>query len=82
MGLAHRAELSFDCGDATTAHLLEQALSAEANDGPRGSETILRVEGVCLCAQVQAAELATFRAAVNSVVRLADAALRTLDASS
>lgn len=81
MGHAHRAELTFDCSDAATASLLEQTLRAEAAEGPSGSSVQLQVDGPLVKAVVEGSELAAFRAAINSVVRLADTGLRTLGVS-
>ncbi len=74
----HRAELSFDCGSPATAAMLERTLRAEAGEGPDGSSVRLRVEGAQVHAHVEGEDVATLRAAVNSVARLADTALRTL----
>lgn len=76
--MAHRAELSFDCGDARTASLLERTLRAEATEGPEGSSVRLEVEGPVVRARLEGQDVATLRAAINSVARLADTALRTL----
>lgn len=75
---AHRAELTFQCGSAAQAAQLQVVLAAEQGDGPEGSTLSLRVEEDVLQASLQAVDLATLRAAINSVTRLADAALRTL----
>lgn len=74
----HRADLTFACGDARTATLLERTLQAEATEGPDGSTLALAVKGDDLQARLEARDVATLRAAINSVARLADAALRTL----
>ena len=74
----HRADLAFDCGSHATALLLERTLRAEAGEGPEGSSVRLAVDGAALHAHVEGEDLATLRAAVNSVARLADTALRTL----
>ena len=78
---AHRAELAFDCGSASTAVLLERTLRAEAGEGPEGSSVRLRVEGAIVHASLDGRDVATLRAAINSVARLADTALRTLGVS-
>lgn len=77
-GPAHQAELAFDCGSPGTAALLERTLRAEATEGPEGSTVRLVIEGPQVIAHVTGTDLATLRAAVNSVARLADTALRTL----
>lgn len=77
----HRAELTFDCGSASTAILLERTLRAEADEGPQGSSVRLRVEGAIVHASLDGRDVATLRAAINSVARLADTALRTLGVS-
>jgi tRNA threonylcarbamoyladenosine modification (KEOPS) complex Pcc1 subunit len=74
----HRASLSFDCGSAATATLLERTLRAEAGEGPEGSSVRLRVEAATVHADLDGRDVATLRAAINSVARLADTALRTL----
>ena len=75
---AHRADLVFECGTPATAALLERTLRAEATEGPDGSTVALRAEGAAVHARVEGDDLAAFRAAINSVARLADTALRTL----
>lgn len=74
----HRAELSFACGDAARAALLERTLRAEATEGPPGSSVTLELEGDQVRARITGEDVATLRAAINSVARLADTALRTL----
>jgi tRNA threonylcarbamoyladenosine modification (KEOPS) complex Pcc1 subunit len=76
----HRAELTFDCGSPATAILLERTLRAEATEGPEGSSVRMTVEASQVIAHVEGEDLATLRAAVNSVARLADTALRTFAA--
>lgn len=76
--MAHRADFAFTCASPHVALLLERTLRAEEGDGPEGSSLTLRVEGDTVHAAVQAVDLATLRAAINSVTRLADAALRTI----
>lgn len=79
--LPHQAALAFACASPTVARLLQQTLSAEQGDGPEGSTLALHVEDSTLHAAIRAVDLATLRAAINSVTRLADAALRTLGES-
>lgn len=74
----HKADLTFDCGSASTAALLERTLRAEAGEGPEGSSVQLRVDGAIVHASLEGRDVATLRAAINSVARLADTALRTL----
>lgn len=74
----HHADLTFDCGSPATAALLERTLRAEATEGPEGSTVRLAVDGATVQARVAAVDVATLRAAINSVARLADTALRTL----
>lgn len=78
MGHAHRADLTFACASEAQAHLLEQTLRAEANEGPDGSSVVLQVKGPAVHAHIEGTDAATFRAAINSVARQADTALRTL----
>lgn len=81
MGDAHQADLTFECKTASVALVLEQTLRAEATEGPAGSGVQLRREATQVHAHISAPDLATFRAAINSVARLADTALRTLGVS-
>lgn len=74
----HRAALAFQCPSPAVALLLQRTLRAEQKEGPEGSTLALEVEGSTVHARVRAEDLATLRAAINSVARLADAALRTL----
>jgi tRNA threonylcarbamoyladenosine modification (KEOPS) complex Pcc1 subunit len=78
---AHQAELTFDCGSAGTAALLLRTLGAEATEGPEGSSVRLSAEGQTVHAAIAGTDVATLRAAINSVARLADTALRTLAVS-
>lgn len=74
----HRAHLSFQCPDAERARLLRDVLDVEASEGPEGSSVTLRLDGSAVHAHLDADRLATLRAAINSVARQADIALRTL----
>lgn len=75
--MSHRADLAFDCERPSAAALLEKVLQAEATEGPSGSSVRLVVKGAILEAVVEAPDVATLRAAINSVARQADTALRT-----
>lgn len=73
----HSAEVVLPCGDARRADLVRRAIQAEADEAPEGAACRLSVDGGDLKAAVTAADVAGLRAALNTVVRLADAALRT-----
>jgi tRNA threonylcarbamoyladenosine modification (KEOPS) complex Pcc1 subunit len=72
----HTADLSLPC--AGQAQAVRRALQPEADDLPDGATCTLQVDGDVLRAHLQARDLAGMRAAINSVVRLADAATRSL----
>ena len=76
-----RAELAFRLPDEATARAVAGALSVEAAEGPEGASTALRREGDTIHVSVAAASVSDLRAALNSVVRLMDAAARTAQAS-
>ena len=76
----HRAEATVPCGGAEQAHWVLRAIRDEAADAPEGAACSLSVVGGDLRAEVTAADLAGLRASRNTVVRLADAALRTVQA--
>ena len=76
--MAHRATLRFDLPDPDSARAVASALSPEVADGPGGSATTLRVEAATLHAELEADSVSGLRAALNSVVRLLDAAMRSL----
>lgn len=76
--MAHRAVLAFHLPDPGSADAVARALSVEVADGPEGSTTTLRVEGATLHAELEADTVSGLRAALNGVVRLLDAAVRTL----
>ena len=78
----HRAEVVLPCGGARQAEWVRQAIQAEADDAPEGATCFLAVAGDALRATVEARDVAGLRAALNTVVRLADAALRTAQAGS
>ena len=76
----HRAEATIPCGGDREAGWVLRAIRDEAADAPDGAACELSVEGGALRARIQAADLAGLRASLNTVVRLADAALRTVEA--
>ncbi len=76
--MAHDADLSFPLPDPDSARAVAEALRPEVADGPEGSTTVLAVEGAVVRARVTADSVGGLRAALNSVVRLLDAAVRTL----
>lgn len=74
----HSAEVVLPCGDAGRADVVRRAIQAETDEAPEGATCRLTIEGPDLKATLSAADVAGLRAALNTVVRLADAALRTL----
>ena len=78
----HTAEATLPCGTAERADWVRRAIQAEVDEAPDGAACRLEVRGPELHAAVQAQDLAGLRASLNTVVRLADAALRTVQAGS
>lgn len=76
----HRAEATIPCGGDREADWVRRAIRDEVADAPEGASCELSVAGGVLRARVAAADLAGLRASLNTVVRLADAALRTVHA--
>lgn len=76
----HRAEATLPCGGARQAEWVLRAIRDEAADAPEGASCELSVAGDGLRARIVAGDLAGLRASLNTVVRLADAALRTVQA--
>jgi tRNA threonylcarbamoyladenosine modification (KEOPS) complex Pcc1 subunit len=76
----HSASLTLPCGSPTQADWVRRAIQAEVDEAPDGAHCTLRVEGADLHATIEAADVAGLRASLNTVVRLADAALRTVEA--
>ena len=76
----HAADLRLDCKTPADANAVLGALQPEVADSAGGSRVALRLEGAILHAAIQAPDLASLRANVNSVARLADAALRSVKA--
>jgi tRNA threonylcarbamoyladenosine modification (KEOPS) complex Pcc1 subunit len=74
---SHTAEVTLPCGSAGQADLVRRAIQAETDEAPDGATCRLQVAGDDLVASIEARDVAGLRAAVNTVVRLADAALRT-----
>lgn len=77
----HTAHVSLPCGSPVAADQVRRAIQAEADEAPDGARCDLSVQGDALEASIEAADVAGLRAALNTVVRLADAALRTLQAA-
>jgi tRNA threonylcarbamoyladenosine modification (KEOPS) complex Pcc1 subunit len=74
----HTAELELDCTEPSLAQVLHDTLAVEADEGPECSQVILRLDGPILHARVEAEDVSGLRAATHSVLRLLDAAKRTL----
>lgn len=75
-----RAELAFHLASEAEARAVAGALAVEAAEGPEGASTAVRREGATIHVSVASASLSDLRAALNSVVRLLDAAARTAQA--
>lgn len=76
----HHASVTLPCGTAEQADWVRRAIQAEADEAPDGAACVLTLQGSDLHARIQANDLAGLRASLNTVVRLADAALRTVEA--
>lgn len=74
----HTAQVTLPCGNARQAAWVRMAIQAEADEAPEGAVCALSVVGSDLVASISARDVAGLRAALNTVVRLADAALRTV----
>lgn len=74
----HTASLTFPFDDEPTARSVLRALEPEAAEGPDGTTTHLSLDGTTLHVEVTGNDLSGLRAAIHSVVRLLDAAQRTL----
>lgn len=74
------AQVSLDLGDPRTAEAVHAALIPEMDEGPDGSSVELRRDGATLIADLHGKDLSTLRAALNSFIRLADAAQRASNA--
>lgn len=77
----HHADVTLDCGTAEKAGWVRRAIQAEVDEAPDGAHTTLALDDAVLRARIEAADVAGLRAALNTLVRLADAALRTVEAS-
>ena len=71
------ASIEISLLDERVAAAVHEALLPEAAEGPEGSTTSLSRDGARLHAEVEAVDLSSLRAAINSVVRLLDAAARS-----
>lgn len=74
------ATVTLPCGTAQQADWVRRAIQAEVDEAPDGASCTLTVAGTDLHAEVRAGDLAGLRASLNTLVRLADAALRTVEA--
>ncbi len=72
------AHLTVVLADPQAANAVHAALAPECDEGPEGSAVVMTVDGATLTADIQANDLSTLRAALNSVVRLLDAAQQTI----
>ncbi|MEA3137439.1 MAG: Transcription factor Pcc1 [Thermoplasmata archaeon] len=76
----HAAKVTLPCVTAEQAEWVRRAIQAEVDEAPDGAACTLSLQGADLEAEIQANDLAGLRAALNTLVRLADAALRTVQA--
>lgn len=74
----HSASLSIPCPPAE-AGILHDALAIEADEGPDGTTTTIERNATGLSVGVTAEDVSGLRAALHSVLRLMDAARRTLE---
>lgn len=74
----HSAQLELPCRDSATTKAIAAAIALEVADGPDGSQVAIECKGPILHITVTAQRAATLRAALHSVLRLVDAAQRTL----
>ncbi len=75
---AHRASFTFHLPDSSSACAVAAALELEVADGPEGSLATLTTSESTIEAHIVADSVSGLRAATNSVLRLLDAALRTI----
>jgi len=76
-----RATWSADLGDPALAHAVAGAVAAEQSDMGEGARVRIRADGPQVHVEAEAATVSSLRAALNSVVRLVDAAARTAQAT-
>lgn len=76
----HTASVTLPCGSPQQADWVRRAIQAEVDEAPDGAACTLTLDGADLRAEVRASDLAGLRAALNTLVRLADAALGTVEA--
>ena len=76
----HLASVTLPCGTAQQAGWVRRAIQTEVDEAPDGASCTLTLVGTDLRADLVASDLAGLRASLNTLVRLADAALRTVEA--
>lgn len=74
--MSHRASLVLRTPSPAVAQAVAGALSLEAREGPEGCRVEVRALDATLEVDVEADNLSDLRAALNSIVRLLDAAQR------
>lgn len=74
------ARVVVDLGDARQAQAVLAALQPETSDGPEGTATRLALEGTAIMAELEAPDVSGLRAALNSLIRLLDAAWKATEA--
>jgi tRNA threonylcarbamoyladenosine modification (KEOPS) complex Pcc1 subunit len=71
----HTVNLSMPCPSPAVAKAACQALLVEAEAGPEGARMTVREDDGVLHVSLEAADISTLRAALNSATRLAQAAV-------
>jgi tRNA threonylcarbamoyladenosine modification (KEOPS) complex Pcc1 subunit len=80
--VAHSAQFDLACPDPGIASAVAQAMAVEAGGGPEDTGFSVHALGASVVIVLEAKDLSGLRAAVNSAVRLADAAIRTASTAS
>jgi len=72
----HRVELELSCDSPEAARIVEAAVAHELESGPEATTVQVRREGALLRVRLEAADASSLRAALQSGLRLVDAAHR------
>lgn len=78
--MTHRASLVLRASNPEVAQAVAGALAIEAREGPEGCRVKVRAVAATLEVEVEAGNVSDLRAALNSIVRLLDAAQRVAGA--
>ena len=70
----HRASLDLDFASPRVADIVAGAVALEFASGPEGTRASARREGSALRIDIEAADVSSLRAAVQSALRLVEAA--------